>query len=74
MKPENIKCPECKGPMSSRKGKNGMFWGCNMYPVCKGTRDSNGESKRDKEREVDDYDKDDIDSFHPGHPRWYGDN
>ena len=51
MKPENIKCPECSGPMISRNGKFGPFWGCKDYPNCKGTRDSMGRSKADREAE-----------------------
>lgn len=53
MKPENVKCPECDGPMKPRKSKFGIFWGCERFPLCKGTRDSNGDSKRDKEEEGD---------------------
>jgi len=67
MKPENVTCPECNGPMSSRKGKNGYFWGCNMFPICKGTRDSMGNSKYDKSSD------DEDDTWHPGHPNNYGD-
>ena len=50
---EEVKCPECEGPMVSRKSKYGVFWGCKNYPKCKGTRDSMGRSKaeRDLERE-----------------------
>lgn len=51
MKPENVKCPECDGPMVSRKSKFGVFWGCKNYPICKGTRDSMGRSKQDRESE-----------------------
>jgi len=50
---ENVKCPECDGPMVSRKGKFGVFWGCKNYPICKGTRDSMGRSKEDREKEKD---------------------
>jgi ssDNA-binding Zn-finger/Zn-ribbon topoisomerase 1 len=50
MKPENVKCPECDGPMIPRTNKtnNTKFWGCRDFPVCKGTRDSQGMSKQDK--------------------------
>jgi ssDNA-binding Zn-finger/Zn-ribbon topoisomerase 1 len=74
MKPENVKCPKCNGPMSSRKSKFGVFWGYNDYPNCKGTRDSMGLSKQDKEDNHPDRDYDAIDDFHPGNPRFYGDN
>lgn len=31
-------CPQCgKGHLQSRKGKNGIFWGCDHYPECKQT-------------------------------------
>lgn len=46
---ENVKCPECQGEMISRSGKFGVFWGCKSYPSCKGTRDSQGRSKADRE-------------------------
>ena len=51
MKPENVKCPNCDGPMIPRNGQYGKFWGCKDYPRCKGTRDSMGLSKEDKARE-----------------------
>lgn len=53
MKPENVKCPECGSPMTSRKNnKTGQrFWGCNNYPVCKGTRDTDGMSKSERDAE-----------------------
>jgi restriction system protein len=36
-------CPSCGSAMTKRKAKRGAntggeFWGCNTYPVCKGTR------------------------------------
>lgn len=46
---ENVKCPDCGGDMVSRKGQYGIFWGCKAFPKCKGTRDSNGRSKADRE-------------------------
>ncbi len=46
---EEVKCPECNGDMISRTGKFGVFWGCKNYPRCKGTRDSEGRSKADRE-------------------------
>ena len=48
---ENVKCPVCDGPMVSRKSSYGVFWGCKDYPNCKGTRDSQGRSKEDREQE-----------------------
>jgi len=57
MKPENLKCPDCDGPMIPRTSQYGKFWGCKNYPKCKGTRDSMGLSKREKEQLQDDYDK-----------------
>lgn len=54
MKPENLICPECSGPMISRLNKknNSRFWGCAAYPKCKGTRDVEGKSKYEKEEEI----------------------
>ena len=51
MKPENVKCPDCDGPMVSRSSKFGVFWGCQAYPKCKGTRDNEGRSKEDRAKE-----------------------
>ena len=50
---ENLKCPECKGPMVPRTNrKDGTkFWGCKSYPKCNGTRDSEGLSKEEKRQE-----------------------
>lgn len=63
-KPENVKCPECSGPMISRTGKFGVFWGCKAYPECKGTRDSLGRSKADRAKEKgEEYERDDNDSI-----------
>lgn len=50
MKPENVKCPDCDGEMVSRKSQYGTFWGCKDYPKCKGTRDSSGMSKAERDR------------------------
>lgn len=43
---ENLKCPNCYGPMTSRaNGSSGQrFWGCNRYPMCRGTRNTDGEA------------------------------
>ena len=48
---ENLKCPECQGEMISRKGKFGIFWGCSNYPKCRGTRDSEGRSREERNAE-----------------------
>lgn len=52
MKPENVKCPECDGPMMSRQNRQDgtRFWGCKAYPRCRGTRDSEGRSHRERDR------------------------
>lgn len=50
-KPENVKCPECDGEMVPRKSIHGTFWGCKKYPKCKGTRDSMGMSKAERNAE-----------------------
>jgi ssDNA-binding Zn-finger/Zn-ribbon topoisomerase 1 len=58
MKPENLRCPNCDStPMVPRNGQFGKFWGCKYYPNCKGTRDSMGLSKLDKEIEKADEDQ-----------------
>lgn len=33
----NLTCPECSKPMYLRESKFGPFYGCSMYPQCKGT-------------------------------------
>ncbi len=48
---EETLCPECNKKMISRKGQYGTFWGCSSYPDCKGTRDSQGRSKADRQAE-----------------------
>jgi len=50
---ENLKCPNCNSSMISRKGPYGVFWGCDNYPECKGTRDSQGRSKEERNKEKD---------------------
>lgn len=50
-KPENVKCPDCDGEMTPRTSQHGKFWGCKSYPRCKGTRDSNGLSRAEREQE-----------------------
>ena len=49
-KPENVKCPECGGPMTSRANKSTgqRFWGCDDFPTCRGTRDTDGRSARER--------------------------
>lgn len=49
MKPENVKCPKCGGPMTSKvnKATRQRFWGCNGYPKkCNGTRDTDGNAPK----------------------------
>jgi ssDNA-binding Zn-finger/Zn-ribbon topoisomerase 1 len=45
---EDVKCPECGGPMVSRANHESgqRFWGCREYPKCKGTRNTDGEARR----------------------------
>jgi ssDNA-binding Zn-finger/Zn-ribbon topoisomerase 1 len=45
---ENVKCPECDGSMTSRKNSSTgqRFWGCNAFPKCRGTRNTDGEAPR----------------------------
>lgn len=31
-------CPDCDSPMVLRKGSRGPFWGCSLYPQCRGSR------------------------------------
>ena len=46
---ENVKCPSCGGPMVSRANKRTgqRFWGCQKYPDCKGTLNTDGEARSD---------------------------
>ncbi len=55
MKPENVKCPDCQGPMESRMSVHGAFWGCKSYPKCRGTRDADGRSKADRDADQQHY-------------------
>ncbi len=48
---EETLCPDCGKKMISRKSQYGTFWGCSDYPNCKGTRDSNGLSKAERNAE-----------------------
>ena len=31
-------CPDCHGPMVKLNGVHGEFWGCVIYPQCRGSR------------------------------------
>lgn len=46
MKPENVTCPDCDGPMVPRTSAHGKFWGCAKFPKCRGTRNSDGDAPR----------------------------
>lgn len=48
---EETLCPDCGGKMVSRVNSHTQqrFWGCANFPVCKGTRDTDGQSKKDRE-------------------------
>jgi len=61
---ENVKCPDCNGPMTPRNSKFGKFWGCLRFPLCKGTRDSIGLSKSEKQNRQDDLEESDNDAPH----------
>lgn len=41
-------CPQCgKGVLQARNGKNGKFWGCSSYPVCKAAyNDADGQPQK----------------------------
>jgi ssDNA-binding Zn-finger/Zn-ribbon topoisomerase 1 len=52
-KPENVKCPDCDGPMVSRSSAHGRFWGCANYPRCRGTRNSLGDARTRFESDTD---------------------
>lgn len=51
---EDTLCPDCGAKMVSRKSQHGIFWGCSNYPKCKGTRDTQGRSKADREAQKSD--------------------
>lgn len=55
VKPENLKCPECGAGMISRANRatGQRFWGCVQYPGCKGTRDTDGRSRAERDRDID---------------------
>lgn len=50
MKPENVTCPKCDGPMLSKVNRSTgqRFWGCAAYPKCNGTRDTDGLSRAER--------------------------
>lgn len=61
---EQTTCPDCGGPMRSRTNqKTGQkFWGCQRYPDCRGTRNTDGEAPYAKpERDRDDGRSEDAD-------------
>lgn len=66
MKPENVKCPDCDGPMVSRTSESGVFWGCKAYPRCKGTRDNMGRSKAERTGQREDWRDEDLPSTRMG--------
>jgi len=33
-------CPLCKGPTHKIKGAHGIFYGCDKFPKCKGSRNN----------------------------------
>lgn len=55
MTTDTLPCPDCGADMALRTNRqNGnKFWGCKKYPNCKGTRDENGLSREDRERQKD---------------------
>lgn len=55
-------CPDCGSHMISRLNKksNRRFWGCSKFPECKGTRDTDGRSKAEREQEKADLMSDDY--------------
>lgn len=56
-KPENVKCPDCEGPMVARTSAHGKFWGCKAYPKCGGTRNSLGEAPKRFDSDTDSRDE-----------------
>lgn len=72
----SYKCPKCNAPMLLRENSHTgeRFWGCSRFPDCRGSRGFDGMTYAEKRQYlgVDDYD--DMDDFHPGNPRFYGDN
>lgn len=62
---ENLKCPDCSGPMVPRTNKadGTKFWGCKSFPKCRGTRDSMGLSKEERNLEYN-AEKEESESFY----------
>jgi len=52
---ENVKCPQCGGPMASRANRSTgqRFWGCKKYPECRGTLNTDGEAPRRRDDDDD---------------------
>ncbi len=48
-------CPECKGTLAKRWGRNGIFIGCMNYPECKYTRNIPAEGEEEILPEITDY-------------------
>lgn len=48
---DTLTCPDCGGAMKERANRQTgqKFYGCVKYPDCKGTRDSDGLSREDRE-------------------------
>lgn len=38
VEPKSIRCNQCGGRMTVKKGKYGQFYGCENYPTCKETK------------------------------------
>lgn len=53
MKPENVTCPQCNGPMVPRTSQHGKFWGCKAYPKCRGTRNVMGDTNTPRQQDDD---------------------
>lgn len=51
VKPQDLLCPECGHSMIARSNRQSgeKFWGCSKFPQCRGTRDSQGLSKYERE-------------------------
>jgi ssDNA-binding Zn-finger/Zn-ribbon topoisomerase 1 len=48
-------CPECGGPMAERENRTTgeMFWGCQDFPDCRGTRPGSGFTDEDEAQDED---------------------
>ena len=58
-------CPECGGEMLLRTNRQdgNKFWGCKKYPNCRGTRDSSGLSREERQAKQNKYDQESGFSF-----------